>query len=121
MGTYFMLKETQAGIDPFAPENLLIFLSSVVAGLDAPGLARFSVVTKSPLSGGIAESRCEGGFGRSLKASSYDAILFHGKAPQPIYLVLDGDKVEFHRADEIWGSDTYFATQQLAEKYATGA
>ena len=68
MGTWFMLKQTPAGIDPFSPENLLCFMSSVVAGLEAPGLARFSIVSKSPLSGGIAESRCEGGFGRRLKA-----------------------------------------------------
>jgi hypothetical protein len=86
MGTYFMLNETLPGVDPFAPENLLIFVSSVVAGLEAPGLARFSVVTKSPLSGGIAEARCEGGFGRSLKASGYDAILIHGRATRPVYL-----------------------------------
>ena len=90
MGTYFILKETPAGTDPFSPANLLIFLSSVVAGLEAPGLARFSVVTKSPLSNGIAEARCEGGFGRSLKASGYDAIVLHGKASRPVYLVLDG-------------------------------
>ena len=116
MGAYWMLRETQAGLDPFAPENLLIFVSSVVAGLEAPGLARFSVVTKSPLSGGIAEARCEGGFGRSLKASGYDAILLHGKAPRPVYLVLEGGQVAFYSAEEIWGSDTYSATQQLAQQ-----
>ncbi|MCX6080211.1 MAG: hypothetical protein NTW32_11810 [Chloroflexi bacterium] len=121
MGTYFMLKETQAGIEAFSPENLLIFISSVVAGLEAPGLARFSVVTKSPLSGGIAESRCEGGFGRILKSSGYDAIIIHGKASQPVYLVLDGDQVEFHKADEIWGKDTFAATDYLAKTHSTNS
>ena len=120
MGTYFILKETPAGTDPFSPANLLIFLSSVVAGLEAPGLARFSVVTKSPLSNGIAEARCEGGFGRSLKASGYDAIVLHGKASRPVYLVLDGEQVEFHNAETIWGMDTQDATHKLAETCAAG-
>jgi aldehyde:ferredoxin oxidoreductase len=43
IGTFFMLQKTEPGIDPFSQENLLIFMSSVVAGLEAPGLARFSV------------------------------------------------------------------------------
>ena len=115
MGTYFLLKETAPGIDAFDPQNLLIFCSSVVAGLDGPGLARFSVVTKSPLSGGVAESRCEGGFGRSLKASGYDAVVIHGAADRPTSLLLDGEQVEFIDASAVWGLDTYQATRQLAE------
>ena len=113
MGAYFMLRDTPAKIDPFSPENLLIFLSSVVAGLDAPGLARFSVVTKSPLSGGIAEVRCEGGFGRSLKSSGYDALVISGQASAPLYLELTDTAVSFHSAAHLWGQDTCAATDAL--------
>jgi aldehyde:ferredoxin oxidoreductase len=121
MGTYFMLKETLPGVDPFAPENLLIFVSSVVAGLEAPGLARFSVVTKSPLSGGIAEARCEGGFGRSLKASGYDAILIHGRATHPVYLVVSAGSISFIAADDLWGLDTFDATELLMKNTGAGS
>lgn len=118
MGAWYLLKETRAGLDPFSPENLLIFMSSVVAGMDAPGLARFSVITKSPLSGGIAEARGEGGFGRSLKASGYDAVVIQGKADRPVSLVLDGGKVDFASAEEVWGLDTYQATTHLQQAWA---
>ncbi len=84
LGTYLLLRETNPGLDAFAPENSLIFMSSVIAGLEGPGLARFSVVTKSPLSQGIAETRCEGPWGRGLKGSGYDAILIHGSSNQPV-------------------------------------
>ena len=60
LATRLLLERTKPGIDPLGPDNLLIFASSVIAGQRAPGLARFSVVSKSPLSGGIAEGRAEG-------------------------------------------------------------
>ena len=60
LGTYLLLRDTKPGLDPLGSDNLLIFISSVIAGLEGVGLARFSVVTKSPLSGGIGETRCEG-------------------------------------------------------------
>ena len=47
MGTYYLLKETRAGIDPLGPDNLLIFNNSVVAGYPAAGLVRYIVTTKS--------------------------------------------------------------------------
>lgn len=75
MGTAILYRETQPLTDPFSPDNRLIFISSVIAGIEAPGLARFSVISKSPLSNGIAESRCEGPFGTYLKGSGFDAIV----------------------------------------------
>jgi aldehyde:ferredoxin oxidoreductase len=121
MGSYYLLKETSAGIDPLSAENVLIFISSVVAGLEGPGLARFSVVTKSPLSNGAAEARCEGGFGRSLKASGYDAVIIKGKAPRPTILHLNAGKVEFLSAEHIWGLDTFEATKATAAALAVDA
>jgi aldehyde:ferredoxin oxidoreductase len=119
MGAYFLLRDTPAGIDALSPQNRLMFLSSVVAGMAAPGLARFSVVTKSPLSGGIAEARAEGGFGRSLKASGFDGLIISGKAPQPVCLVLSAGSVSLRPAGDLWGLDTYAATRALME--TTGA
>ena len=90
LGAHLLLTRTRANIDPLSPENLLIFTSSVIAGNEAPGLARFSVIAKSPLTGGIAETRCEGAFGvRYLKASGYDAVVFAGKAEKPVSALID--------------------------------
>src|SRR5690242_4540597 len=63
LGAYYLLLHTPPALDAFDPRNVLIFASSVIAGNRAPGLARFSVVSKSPLSGGIAEARGEGPWG----------------------------------------------------------
>ena len=78
LATYYLLRECPSGIDPFDPANLLILTSSVVAGHPYAGLARYTASAKSPLTGGIGETRCEGPFGIALKGSGADALVFHG-------------------------------------------
>jgi aldehyde:ferredoxin oxidoreductase len=119
LGTYFMLRYTKGNLDAYDPEVPLLFVSSVIAGLEGPGLARFSVVTKSPLSQGIAEARCEGPWGRALKGSGYDAILIHGQANKPIYIVVENGNVSFEDASELWGLTTDFATDRIEEVWGT--
>jgi len=117
LGAHLLLTRTRAGIDPLSQENLLIFASSVIAGNQAPGLARFSVITKSPLTGGIAETRCEGPFGVRLKASGYDAVAFHGKADAPVTALIDGGSLRLVKAGRLWGTDTWTATKRLREEH----
>jgi aldehyde:ferredoxin oxidoreductase len=113
LGAWFLLRDTPPGIDPFDERNLLIFASSVIAGNDAPGLARFSVICKSPQSGGVAETRGEGPFGTWLKGSGYDAVVFHGAAPEPTVVSLEHLRVSFHPAAELWGTTTAHTTAAL--------
>ncbi len=116
LGAYLLMTETPPGIDALDPANLLVFTSSAIAGHDGPGLARFSVVAKSPLSGGIAETRCEGRFGRHLKGSGYDAIAFTGRAPTPVWLVVRDGSLEIRDAEGLWGLDT-LATAEAARNH----
>src|SRR5262245_50608605 len=95
LGTYYLLKETPPGLDAFDPTNLLIFTSSVVAGLQAAGLPRYTVCAKSPLTGGIGETRCEGSWGVSLKRSGFDALIFHGASETPVGLIIDNGDIHF--------------------------
>lgn len=67
LGAYYLMTRTPAGIDAFDPENLLMFLSGAVNGHAGPGLARFTVCGKSPVTGGIGEARSEGPFAVALK------------------------------------------------------
>ena len=55
LGAHLLMEATRQGIDPLGDENLLIFVSSVVAGYPAAGLPRFSVVAKSPLTGELVK------------------------------------------------------------------
>jgi len=120
-GTYLLMRDTDAGVDPLGPENLLVFASSVIAGNDGPGLARFSVVCKSPLSGGVAETRCEGPFGTWLKGSGYDAVVFRGRAASPSVAVLDEGRLSVDDAGALWGKNTADATEALERRYESDA
>ena len=51
LGAYFLLKELKPEIDPFSPENIVIFSTSPLTGIDCPGTAMHNVITKSPLTG----------------------------------------------------------------------
>jgi aldehyde:ferredoxin oxidoreductase len=120
-GTYYLLKETPPGTDPFAAESLLIIGCGVAGGNLGTGLARFGVVAKSPLTGGIFESRGEGPFARGLKGSGYDALILRGKAGSPSYLLIDGGKCSVLPAIDLWGLNTADATAVLEARYGSEA
>jgi len=117
LGTYFLLRDTPPKIDAFDPENLLIFASSVIAGNEAPGLARYSIVTKSPLSQGIGDTQSEGPWARSLKASGFDALIIKGKADTPVYILIEDGEISVLSAEFLWGKDTNETTSLLEERH----
>ncbi len=117
MGAYYLLKKTQPKVDSLSPENLLMFMSSVVAGYEAPGLAQFVVAGKSPLTEGIGEARSEGPFGIALKKSGYDGIVISGRSKIPSILVIEDGEVSIKETRDLWGKDVGEVTDQLKEEY----
>lgn len=115
--TVLLCEQTQPGIDALSKDNLLIFASSVVAGQQAPGLARFSVVAKSPLTGGIGETRTEGSFGVALKGSGADIIVFKGKSDKPVFVIVEDGKAIFSDASGVWGSQTGECTDFIEKSF----
>src|SRR5690625_6451361 len=75
MGVYYLLKNTKPGIDPFSSDNLLMFMSSVIAGHEAPGLAQYVVSGKSSFTNRIGEARYEGPFVIALYNTEYDGYI----------------------------------------------
>lgn len=121
LAAYFLLQETEPGLDAFDPANLLGFYSSVVAGAAAPGLARFTVAAKSPLTGGIGEARSEGPWGVALKASGYDAVLFSGRSTRPTVVVLHRGQPQFLPAESLWGRPVDETTDELLARLGSDA
>lgn len=105
LASYFILKELEKGIDPLGPENILVFACGVITGTTVPGASRFTVAAKSPLTGGIGEAEAGGWFAPELKWAGYDAIVFKGVSPKPVYLWIDNDKVELRDATHLTGKE----------------
>lgn len=101
-----LLEETEANVDPLSEANKLIFAVGPFQGTNFPGNAKWSVITKSPLTGTFLESAGTGHWAPFFKKCGFDAAVFEGKAPKPTYVVIRDDNVEFHDASKIWGLDT---------------
>jgi aldehyde:ferredoxin oxidoreductase len=119
LATYYLLKMTPKGIDPLSPHNKLIFVSSAIAGHKAPGLARFTVVAKSPLTGGIGESRCEGPWGIALKSAGIDGVICHNSSDVPVILVINNGAAEIIEAKNLWGENVNKTTDLLEMQFGS--
>ena len=106
IGYHYLLKRVPPGIDPFSPENVLIFATGVMTGTPIAASCRFSVIGKSPLTGTAGESEAAGFFGPELKMAGYDAVVFSGRAEAPVYLWVRDGKAEIKDASHLatWGA-----------------
>ena len=67
LGTDLLYEFAPPGVDPLAPENPLIFASAPLVGTPLTTTAKYAVVTKSPLTGFIADSLSSSYFALELK------------------------------------------------------
>jgi len=103
MAAHILLRELQPGVDPLGPDNVLVFMTSVINGLSLSGTNRYSAAAKSPLTGGYGESEAGGWWGPELRAAGWDGVVVHGKADTPTYLWIKDDRIEFRDAGAYWG------------------
>ncbi len=101
-----LLRRTPAGIDPFAPENPLVFATGVASGTSIPGSGRHAVGAKSPLTGGFGEADVGGYWAAELKRAGFDAVVITGASDVPVYLWIKDGEVEIRDAEQLWGKET---------------
>ncbi|MHC9538545.1 MAG: aldehyde ferredoxin oxidoreductase family protein [Vulcanimicrobiota bacterium] len=121
LGTKIFMDEVDPKIDPFSPENKLIFMTGPLTGTLAACPGRYEVVSKAPLTGTIGASNSGGHFGPELKFAGYDGIIFEGKAGTPMYLSIDDDTVELKDAGHLWGKEVHVTTDMLIRETAEDA
>ncbi|HXG11222.1 MAG TPA: aldehyde ferredoxin oxidoreductase family protein [Gemmataceae bacterium] len=102
----YLWQEMDPRVDPFSPENKLIFATGPLTGTPASCGARYMVVTKGALTGAITTSNSGGHWGPELKFAGYDLLLIEGKAPRPVYLFIYDDLVQLRDARAWWGKPT---------------
>jgi aldehyde:ferredoxin oxidoreductase len=115
LGTYLMLREGAAQLDPLSTDAPLAFVFSPLVGSPLTTSAKFAVVSKSPLTNRINDSLASSGFAIAGKQLGCDAIVICGRAPQLSVLVLDDDTVRLEPAEHLAGkfvSDTEQAVRE---------
>ncbi len=63
LGARILYERMPAGVDPLGPDNLLGFVTGPFTGTPAICSGRFTVVGKSPLTGGWGDANCGGSLG----------------------------------------------------------
>lgn len=109
-------------VEPFSPENLLIFGTGLLVGTPAPGCNRTIISTVSPQTKLMAYSMMGGFWAPELKYAGYDKVIFRGKSPTLIYLWIHNDKVEIRDASHLKGKGAVetqeLIRQELKEPFA---
>ena len=103
-------------LDPLSAEAPLLFMTGPMTGTAGPTTGRFVVCGKGPATGLWAESNVGGFWGTELRAAGYDGLWVTGRAEQPVYLWLNGRKLETHAAGHLWGINTYTTQERIREE-----
>ncbi len=116
LGSFLLLKESPPRVDPFSPQNRLIFTLGPLADTPFFGSSRYAVFTKSPQTGIYSESYSGGKITLSMSRTGYDAMVFVGKSSDPVFVEISDEGVVFHPAQELWGKETYAAEEGMLRK-----
>ena len=113
LGIYFLNKEVHPGCEPLSPDNMLVMATGPLTGTITPTASRYMVMTKSPLTGALTCSNSGGQFPKEMKRGGFDAVLFTGRSPEPVYLWVEGGKAELRSAVNVWGKTVPETTDAL--------
>ena len=106
-GAYFLYRNVTPQIRADSPENWVIIATGPLTGTIMPCSGRLSATTLSPVTGIFADSNSGGDFAPELKFAGFDAVLITGKAEKPLFLWIDGEKVELRDASHLTGKTTW--------------
>ena len=115
LGTKYLVEEVDAKVDPLSADNKIIWATGPLTGTMASTGGRYTVITKSPLTGAVACSNSGGYWGAEFKMAGWDMLIFEGKSPKPVYLYVNDDQVELRDAAHLWGKSVW-ETEEMLKK-----
>lgn len=120
LGASFLWEEVGPGVEPLSLENKLIFMTGPLTGTKVPTSGRFSVSSKSPLTGTVFDSNSGGIWGVRLKKAGYDGLIIEGKSEKTVYVVINEQEVIIREAQKIWGMNIPETTDAITSAEGTG-
>jgi len=113
LATKYLVEEIDPACDALGTDNKLIMATGPLTGTMASTGGRYSVITKSPLTGTVACSNSGGFFGNEMKNAGWDMVIFEGKSPEPVYLSIENDTAELRSAAHLWGKTVWAVVDAL--------
>lgn len=116
LGARVLYSKMKPGVDPLGPDNILGFVTGPLTGTGAFFSGRFTVVCKSPVTGGWNDANAGGYWGPELKKAGYDAVFISGASDHPVYLWINDGKADIRDASHLWGKEVEETEQALIEE-----
>lgn len=117
LGSRLLYDAAPPRLDPYDDRMPLVFSVGPLTGTSAPQSNRFVVSTKSPATGGLADSHCGGNLATKLRKAGYVAVVVRGKADQPVTLKITDEAVTFEDASSLWGKGTAETQEALPKGF----
>ncbi len=108
-----LYEELPPDIDPLGEDNLFIIATGPLSGHFLPASGKTHFGSKSPATGGYADSNMGGHFGPALKYAGYDMVVLTGKAAIPSYLFIEDDTIEIRSAGTYWGKGSLTCEEEM--------
>jgi aldehyde:ferredoxin oxidoreductase len=105
LGAYLALRERLFSVAPLSADNLLIFAPGPLTGTSAPSSGRYSVTSRSPLTGTLFDGNSGGNWGNAFRRLGYDFLIVQGELDEPGVVIIEADGVAFAPAADLWGMD----------------
>ncbi|RPJ85492.1 MAG: hypothetical protein EHM13_00900, partial [Acidobacteria bacterium] len=102
--------EVPPGVDPRGESNKYFIGTGMFGGTHCAMGTRINVSGKSPQTGIVGDSNAGAHFASDLKYAGYDQVIIEGKAEEPVYILIDDDRISFHDARALWGKTVSQAT-----------
>ncbi|MHB8810316.1 MAG: aldehyde ferredoxin oxidoreductase family protein [Desulfobulbaceae bacterium] len=98
------------------PDMPLLIFTGPLVGTAAPTSGRSTVMSRSPLTGTIADSSVGGRLGFQLKRAGWDGIIITGRSTAPCGIEIEEDRVRITDAAGLWG----WKTSEIFTTFADG-
>ncbi|MBW2154893.1 MAG: hypothetical protein JRH18_24955 [Deltaproteobacteria bacterium] len=105
LGAKYLYEEVPPGVQWSDPQNRLIWTTGPLAGTDVAGAATINIMTKGPMTNLAGASQANGFMGTYMKFCGFDGIIFQGKSPHLVYLVIKDGSAEIRDARHLAGKD----------------
>jgi aldehyde:ferredoxin oxidoreductase len=97
-----LVHDSKDALDPAQPVVFAIGPLTTIF----PVVTKTAATFRSPLTGEYGESHAGGHLASSLRYAGYDTLVISGASRRPVYLVVDGQKVDILPAEAMAGMDT---------------
>jgi aldehyde:ferredoxin oxidoreductase len=115
LGAKILYDEMPAHADVFSEESMIGFVSGPANGTGPFLGGRYTIVSKSPVTGGWNDANSGGNFGPLMRRSGFDGIFVKGISEKPVYIFVDNGKAELRDASGLWGK-TVSETEHLIKE-----